>query len=109
MLVLARLLRVGLRARISFRVRVRVIVSGVSVLVLARLLEPLLTLTLNRALALTLLTLTLAPALALARLLEPLWVRLGLLHAEARGGEQRGRLEGAVFGDHHLRLGVDLA
>ena len=47
--------------------------------------------------------------LVLARLLEPLWVRLGLLHAEARGGEQGGRREGAVLGDPHLRLGVDLA
>ena len=40
--------------------------------------------------------------LVLARLLQPLRVLLGLLHREARGGEQRLRLDHRVLGAHDL-------
>ena len=47
--------------------------------------------------------------LVLARLLEPLWVRLGLAHAEAATVEQRAWLEGAVLRAYDLCHRVDLA
>ena len=47
--------------------------------------------------------------LVLARLLEPLRVRLGLLHAEARRVEERRRLEHRVLGAYDLGVGVELA